>query len=171
MHHLSCLIFIFIRVKKKYIQRSPNIFYILFWSEMRNLHLIFIDGFHQLPPRIKVRALFKTRVPFLDGLGDIWHLLGLKSRESFGFWHRWWSFISSAALLRTAGETHWAPDAPVAPPHTATGLMRVQPNYLLLHRKTRSLVALSKQKSLFDFKGEGSHHYNLWEFRWFVRVV
>ncbi len=106
---------------------------------MRNLHLIFIDGFHQLPPRIEVRALFETRVPFLDGFGDIWRHLVLKLRESSGLWHRWWSFISSAALLRTAGETRWAPDAPVASPHTDSGLMRVQPNYLRLRRKSFKL--------------------------------
>lgn len=144
MHHLSC---------NQLWSRDRQIYiYFLFWSKMCNLHLIFIDGFHQLPPRIKVRALFKTRMPFLDGFGDIWRHLGLKLRESSGLWHRWWSFISSAALLRTAGETHWAPDAPVASPHTDTALMRVQPNYLRLRRKSFKLKVRIRVQELKDVR-------------------
>lgn len=43
-----------------------------------NLHLVLINCLHQLPPGVKVRALFEACMPFLDGLGDIGHLLQLQ---------------------------------------------------------------------------------------------
>ncbi len=143
MHHLSC---------NQLWSRDRQIY--IFFILIKNVQLTF-DIHRWLPPaapRIKVRALFKTRMPFLDGFGDIWRHLGLKLRESSGLWHRWWSFISSAALLRTAGETHWAPDAPVASPHTDTALMRVQPNYLRLRRKSFKLKVWIRVQELKDVR-------------------
>lgn len=95
-----------------------------------NLHLVLINCLHQLPPGIKVRALFETCVPFLDALGDIWHLLQLQEPGS-----SWTSRVRSLLLQHAlVGAKIWSrarEREPVfalrLPPGQA--LVRVQPNF------------------------------------------